>query len=67
MLYGCRNVCVILKAGCFFGFDDGVCTAQHLMKTPIKRTKATPISKTAHQYSCIIKIVMMIEDIFIKE
>ena len=52
VLYGWRNVWVMLRAGILFGLDDGVCTAQHLMKIPIKTTKATPISSTAHQYSC---------------
>jgi len=39
-------------AGGFFGLDEGVCTAQHLMKIPIRITKAMLISITAHQYSC---------------
>lgn len=48
---GRRRVSLILLAGAFFGLDDGVCTAQHLIKIPMTIMKAKPISRTAHQHS----------------
>jgi hypothetical protein len=48
---GRRNVSLNLLAGGFFGFDEGVWTAQHFMKRPMKMMNAMPISRTAHQYS----------------
>lgn len=50
---GLRSVSLIRLAGGFFGLDDGVCTAQHLINNPIKIINPMPINKTAHQYSVI--------------
>lgn len=48
---GRLNVSLNLRAGGFFGFEDGVCTAQHFMNTPIIITNVTPINIQAHQFS----------------
>lgn len=49
---GCLKVSENLLAGGFLGFEEGVCTAQHLINIPINIMKAIPIKRQAHQYSC---------------
>lgn len=46
---GRRRVSVIRNAFLRFGFELGVCTAQHLMNAPMKRIDATRISVHTHQ------------------
>lgn len=53
-----RNVCIGLRkvslnrlAGGFFGFELGVCTAQHLMKMPMIMMKMMPQSTQMYQKS----------------
>lgn len=48
---GCRNVSLIRRAGAFFGFELGVCTAQHLMKMPINMKNMMAIKTHVYQFS----------------
>lgn len=48
---GRRNVSLIRRAGGFFGFELGVCTAQHLINIPMTMMKAMPMQITAYQFS----------------
>lgn len=51
VLIGRRKVSLMRRAGGFFGFELGVCTAQHLINIPIKIIKSIPIHITAYQFS----------------
>lgn len=48
---GCRRVSLIRRAGGFFGFELGVCTAQHLINIPMKIINMMPMQMTAYQFS----------------
>lgn len=52
VVMGRRKVSEKRRAGGFFGLDDGVWTAQHLMKIPMKMMNKIPISMQSHQNSC---------------
>lgn len=48
---GLVSVSLMRLAGGFLGLVEGMCTAQHLINSPINMMKAIPINNTAHQNS----------------